>query len=200
MFGGSTPVFSSFPPFLWADYSIVRDAWKEMGIYARRECAGGDKDALCWLPISEHPVTARRSHSGLAHYAAVNESRSNYDLLVRHQIVRVVYPHGSENGPPVVEIRSLRDDHLFNVSAKAEVVISAGALHTPTILHRSGIGPASVLGRAGIPVVLDLPGVGSNFQDHAGPSLSWNCEWQTLHYAYPKIEHRRHSPPTHMIA
>jgi choline dehydrogenase len=153
----------------------MRDVWKEMGIYVSNECAGGDKDALCWVPISEHPVTARRSHSGLGHYAAVNATRSNYDLLVKHQVTRVVYSQGPGHGPPIVEVRSLADDRFFNISALAEVVLSAGSLHTPTILHRSGIGSATVLEKAGIPVVIDLPGVGSNLQDHAGPSLTWNC-------------------------
>lgn len=176
-FGGSTPIYSSFPPFQWADHPIVRDVWTEMDVPVLDECAGGDKEGLCWIPISQHPVTARRSHAGLGHYAAVNTTRPNYDLLVKHQVTRVVYPDGDITaGPPVVEIRSLDDDRLFNATAKAEVIISAGALHTPTILHRSGIGPASVLDTAGIPLVLDLPGVGSNFQDHSGPAMSWNCK------------------------
>jgi choline dehydrogenase-like flavoprotein len=174
-FGNTTPIYSSYPPFQWADNFIGRDAWKEMGILERKECAGGDKDGLCWLPTSEHPVTARRSHSGTGHYAAINTTRTNLDLLVEHQVIRVVYPDKISSGPPLVEVRSLRDGHSFNITAKAEVVISAGALHTPVILQRSGIGPASFLKTAGIPVVLDLPGVGSNFQDHSGPGISWNC-------------------------
>jgi choline dehydrogenase-like flavoprotein len=68
----------------------------------------------------------------------------------------------------------LQDDHLFNVTVQGEVIISAGALHTPTVLQRSGIGPASFLASAGIPLVLDLPGVGSNLQDHSGPPVTWN--------------------------
>jgi choline dehydrogenase len=146
-----------------------------MGIPALRECAGGDKTGLCWIPISEHPLTARRSHAGLGHYADLNNTRSNYDLLVQHQVTKVTYPNGLEKGPPTVEIRSLLDNRLFNVTPKAEVILSAGAIFTPTILHRSGIGPASVLRDAGILPVLDLPGVGSNFQDHSGPTITWNC-------------------------
>ncbi|KAH8898110.1 alcohol oxidase [Thozetella sp. PMI_491] len=173
-FGGSTPIFSSYPPFLWGDHLVVRDAWREMGILERKECAGGYKDGLCWIPISEHPVTSKRSHSGVGHYAVVNATRKNYDLFVKHQVIRVVYPNGLASGPPLVEVRSLDDGRVFNVSSKGEVIISAGALHTPTILQRSGIGPASFLRTANIPVILDLPGVGSNFQDHGGPGITWN--------------------------
>jgi len=46
------------------------------------------------------------------------------------------------------------------------VVISAGALSTPLILQRSGIGQSAKLAEIGIPVISDLPGVGNNYQDH----------------------------------
>ncbi|KAK3294447.1 uncharacterized protein B0H64DRAFT_463347 [Chaetomium fimeti] len=175
-YGDSTPVYATYPPFQWADQHIMWNAYKELGVQEPKECANGDKEGICWVPTTQHPVTALRSHSGLGHYAAVIDTRSNYDLLVKHQGVRVVYPHkpGEDSGAPIVEVRSLVDDVLFNVTANAEVIISAGAFHTPTVLMRSGIGPASVLESAGIPLVLDLPGVGSNFQDHTGPPVSWN--------------------------
>ncbi|KAM7198415.1 hypothetical protein V8F20_006176 [Naviculisporaceae sp. PSN 640] len=174
-YGGSTPIYSTFPPFQWPDQAILWHAFEEMGIKLAKECAGGDKEGLCWVPTSEHPVTARRSHAGIGHYTAVLP-RANYHLLTQHQVTRVIYPKGLKSGPPLVEARSLTDPngHMFNITAKAEVILSAGALHTPTILQRSGIGPASFLRAAGIPVVLDLPGVGSNLQDHTGPPVTWN--------------------------
>jgi choline dehydrogenase-like flavoprotein len=144
-----------------------------MGINPATECAGGDKEGICWVPASQHPVTGHRSHAGLGHYADVLP-RANYDLLVKHQAVRVVYCNGTQSGPPRVEVRSLVDDQLFKVNVTAEVILSAGAFHTPTVLQRSGMGPAAFLSSAGIPLVLDLPGVGSNFQDHSGPPVSWN--------------------------
>lgn len=144
-----------------------------MGIRTLRECAGGNKEGACWVPTSQHPVTARRSHAGLGHYADVR--RPNYDLLASHQVTRVVYPKGLKSGPPIVEVRSLAHDQVFSVTVKAEVILSAGAFHTLTILQRSGIGPATFLQNAGIPLVLDLPGVGSNLQDHSGPVVDWNC-------------------------
>ncbi|KAK4147318.1 uncharacterized protein C8A04DRAFT_8974 [Dichotomopilus funicola] len=172
-FGGSTPIHSSFPAYQWVDLSVRTDAFRDMGLASPKECASGDKDGICWAPVSQHPVTARRSHSGLGHYADV-QPRSNYDLLVKHQVVRVVYPDGPNSGPPLVEAKSLDDGHLFNVTVDGEVIVSAGALHTPTVLLRSGIGPAAVLSDAGIPLTLDLPGVGSNFQDHSGPMVTWS--------------------------
>ncbi|KAK4228714.1 GMC oxidoreductase [Podospora fimiseda] len=174
-YGGTTPIYSSFPPFQWGDHQLLRDAWKELGVNDPVECNGGDKDGLCWIPVSSHPVTFRRSHSGLGHYAAVNTTRSNYDLVVKHQVVRVIYPNNNpKNGPPLVEVKSLIDGQLSNITSTGEVILSAGALHTPTILQRSGIGPDNFLNSADIPIIKSLPGVGSNFQDHSGPEVAWN--------------------------
>ncbi|KAM7212418.1 GMC oxidoreductase [Rhypophila decipiens] len=176
-YGGTTPIHSSFPPFQWADTWVLREVWQEMGIKIAKECAGGNKQGICWVPTSQHPVTARRSHSGLGHYADVIAARSNYDLLVRYQAIRVVYPKGLKSGSPIAQVRpvpSFSSSDVFNLTARAEIIISAGAFHTPTILQRSGIGPANFLRSAGIPVLLDLPGIGSNLQDHTGGGIRWN--------------------------
>ena len=52
------------------------------------------------------------------------------------------------------------------VSANREVIISGGTFNTPQILKLSGVGPASELSQFSIPVVVNLPGVGTNMQDH----------------------------------
>jgi choline dehydrogenase len=52
------------------------------------------------------------------------------------------------------------------ITARAEIVLAAGAINSPKILMTSGIGPAKHLAENGIPVVADRPGVGQNLQDH----------------------------------
>ncbi|KAL1873986.1 hypothetical protein VTK73DRAFT_637 [Phialemonium thermophilum] len=145
-FGGSGPIQSSYPPFQWPIQKLGWQAWIEAGLKPVKECIG--------------------------HYKNVIDSRSNYDLLVRHKVTRVVYDDADteRKGPPKVEIKSLASNSTVTLlaTAKLEVIISAGAIHTPQILQRSGIGPAALLKEAGIPLVVDLPGVGYNFQDHGG--------------------------------
>ncbi|RDW58303.1 hypothetical protein BP5796_12233 [Coleophoma crateriformis] len=52
-----------------------------------------------------------------------------------------------------------------SVNATREVILSAGAFNTPQLLKLSGIGPAAELTRFNIPVLVNLPGVGTNLQD-----------------------------------
>ncbi|KAI7265385.1 alcohol oxidase, partial [Hortaea werneckii] len=58
----------------------------------------------------------------------------------------------------------------LTVKAKKLVVLSAGALGTPLILERSGVGNAEVVQKASVPLVVDLPTVGNGYQDH---NLIW---------------------------
>ncbi|KAK6855186.1 choline dehydrogenase [Apiospora arundinis] len=180
-YGGSTPIFSSFVPFQWPSAALSRQACLEAGIASRQECAAGDTDGLCWIPASQHPWASVRSHSGQGHYRDVINDRPNYDLLVRHKVTRVLFPNNTDpkEGPPAVEVRSLRHRTVFTVKATAEVIISAGAIHTPQILQRSGIGPPDLLERAGIDVIADLPGVGYNFQDHPAIQFGVNITKNT---------------------
>ncbi|GKT45004.1 L-sorbose 1-dehydrogenase [Colletotrichum spaethianum] len=53
-----------------------------------------------------------------------------------------------------------------SVNATAEVIVSAGSFNTPQLLKLSGVGPKDELASFDIPVVVDLPGVGTNLQDH----------------------------------
>ncbi|ENH70580.1 Choline dehydrogenase [Fusarium oxysporum f. sp. cubense race 1] len=54
----------------------------------------------------------------------------------------------------------------ISISCTREVIVSAGAIFTPTLLQVSGIGPSGVLKSLDILVKIDLPGVGCNLQDH----------------------------------
>ena len=52
-----------------------------------------------------------------------------------------------------------------------QIILSAGAIETPLILQRSGVGDPTLLGSLGIPVVLNNPNVGNNMEGHAGPTV-----------------------------
>ncbi|THW48227.1 hypothetical protein D6D25_04262 [Aureobasidium pullulans] len=66
-----------------------------------------------------------------------------------------------------VEFASAASELRRNITAVREIIVAAGALHTPQVLKLSGLGPANELQSLQIPVLVDLPGVGMNLQDHA---------------------------------
>ena len=73
-------------------------------------------------------------------------------------------------GGRAVGVRAIVGGDVVEYRA-SEVVVSAGAIHSPAILQRSGIGPAALLRDVGIDVVADLP-VGAGLQEHPGIALS----------------------------
>jgi choline dehydrogenase len=76
-----------------------------------------------------------------------------------------------ENGR-AVGVVGWRDGERVEVRAQ-RVILTGGAFGTPTVLLRSGIGPAADLGALGIPVVADLPGVGGNLHDQPFILMRW---------------------------
>ena len=59
--------------------------------------------------------------------------------------------------------------------ARREVVVSGGAYGSPQLLLLSGLGPGEHLREMGVPVIRDIPAVGSNLHDHFNTNLSWRC-------------------------
>lgn len=97
----------------------------------------------------------------------------NLHVLVETKVVRVIFDDankacGVEVAPnPDFQIQIAVTKSPKQVfKARKLVVVSCGANGTPSVLERSGIGGEKVLEKAGVPVVVDLPGVGSNWQDH----------------------------------
>ena len=82
----------------------------------------------------------------------------------------------SEGDNPVAN--GLEFDHkgqIYQMTARREVILSAGSVGSPQLLQLSGVGPREVLESAGVPVVHDLPGVGENLQDHLEVYFQFEC-------------------------
>lgn len=97
-------------------------------------------------------------------------AQPNLTVLTHAHVLRVVL-----EGKRAVGVEVLHAGKVGRIKARQEVVLSAGALHTPKILMHSGIGEAGHLLEHGIEVVQDLPGVGQNYQDHMMVS---GCIWE----------------------
>ena len=95
-----------------------------------------------------------------AHAAVLPGLRDSVTLRTGTRALRLVVSDGVCTG---IEVDG--PDGVETLEAD-QIVLSAGAFNSPELLLRSGIGPADQLAEAGIPVVLDLAGVGTNLQDH----------------------------------
>ncbi|KAH7356146.1 choline dehydrogenase [Pyrenochaeta sp. MPI-SDFR-AT-0127] len=178
-YGGSGGIHASYPPFQWPSEKVMRNAWKELGAPTPKEGAGGNAVGVFWLPSSQDPGTQTRSYARTGHYDPVM-TRPNYHLLVGHKVTEVISQESGDEArkwkTAGVKIQAIdsKDAPLTDVQSKREVILAAGAIHTPGILQRSGIGPSDVLIAAKVGVKVELPGVGQNFQDHALLNIFYN--------------------------
>ncbi|KAH7087380.1 choline dehydrogenase [Paraphoma chrysanthemicola] len=167
-YGGAGPVQVSFPPYQFPGQEYVWAAWRELGIKKPREAAAGEAIGVIQAPSALDPVSRTRSYARTAHYERV-ANRSNYHLVTGWQVTEVLLRTGNGTDLEATGVKGVKrgdSSETFVVSAKKEVIVAAGAVWTPWLLQRSGIGSKSVLDKAGIEVKKDLPGVGANFQDH----------------------------------
>jgi len=72
-------------------------------------------------------------------------------------------------------VRYIAAGRYLKIFAEREVILSAGSIGSPSILQRSGIGPADVLKEAEVALRLDSPGVGANLQDHLEVYFQYEC-------------------------
>jgi len=97
-------------------------------------------------------------------FLAPAQSRSNFSLRTGALVTRILF-----QGQRAVGVEYLQGGQRLTAQASQEIILSAGAFFSPKLLLQSGIGPADELksvGSADIPLVVDLPGVGKNLQDH----------------------------------
>jgi len=132
----------------------------------------GSNVGFTWVPADLDPVNGTRMSSRKAYWDPASE-RPNLSILVNTYVATVAL-----DGPHAVGVNAIGrgTNATLQIGAEKEVILAAGAAHTPQILQLSGIGPKDLLESLDIDVVVDLPGVGSNFQDHLAMSSSWRCK------------------------
>src|SRR5258708_6317158 len=97
--------------------------------------------------------------------------RPNLTVLTSALVTRLIF-----EGRRVTGVEFTYKDTVRRIGAGLEVVLSLGAINTPKVLMKSGVGDQAELNRFGIPLVEHLPGVGQNFQDHVAlPGMIWEC-------------------------
>jgi choline dehydrogenase len=118
--------------------------------------------------VSPYAINSRQGLRISTNDGYLESARDRANLtIVGQAVVDTLQFEG--NRPHVTGVRVQVGGERRSVRARREVILSAGAIHSPAILQRSGIGPRHLLSRRGIAVVADRP-VGEHLLDH--PILS----------------------------
>jgi choline dehydrogenase len=120
----------------------------------------------------DRTVTPKGRRSSTARgYLDQARQRKNLTIITHALTDRILFADKRAVG-----VAYLLGDQPQQASAKREVLLCAGAIASPPILQRSGVGPAALLNDLEIPLVHDLPGVGANLQDHLEIYQQYECK------------------------
>lgn len=145
---------ANWPPYAKASAAALAD----LGFPFIEDWNADFRDGLCHASMNieaEERVSAARAYLDRA-----TRGRRNLTILTEATVEKVLFEGRVTQG---VEFR--RGGSLHTVMAR-QVILAAGAIFSPSLLLRSGIGPAAQLKEEGIDVLADLQGVGNNLQDH----------------------------------
>ncbi len=146
------------PRVRWDILDAVQAAGEQMGIRRLGDFNTGDNEGSGYFHVNQK---AGRRWSSARGFLKPVRSRANLRVETGVLVDRLITEGGKVTG-----VRFERGGQRWQANARSEIILSAGAVGTPQILQRSGIGPAEVLKPLGIMPLLDLPGVGANLQDH----------------------------------
>ena len=131
-----------------------------MGIPRNEDYNSGDQTGVGYF---QRAILRGRRVSAARAFLKPASSRSNIEVRTNARASAVLF-----EGKRAVGVRYLRQHGAApqEVRARREVVLCSGTVNTARLLQVSGVGPAALLGKLGVPVVHELRGVGENFRDH----------------------------------
>ncbi|KAK4647166.1 uncharacterized protein QC761_123060 [Podospora bellae-mahoneyi] len=182
--GQKGPLQVGYPRFFYNSSRNFLEGISELGIPLLPDINTGIAAGASVAPATINDRNQSRADSRRAYLDSVL-SRPNLHLATQQTVTRVLF--GTEaidedSERPAkglkrafgVEFATSFDSPRKRMACNREVILAAGAIISPALLQVSGIGPASVLDELGVPVQIDLPGVGQNLQDHAMVGAFYN--------------------------
>lgn len=146
--------------------SELSNAWvqaaNDAGLPTIDNTSGEYGEGISWVSLNEEDGI--RVSTAVAYLFPLSELPANLHLQLETKAKRIIFEAGR-----AVSVQT--DKGQF--SARKEIILCAGAIDTPKLLMLSGVGPADHLDSLGIPVIRDLPGVGSNLSDHVETAIVW---------------------------
>ncbi|AYM08288.1 GMC family oxidoreductase [Agrobacterium radiobacter] len=133
-------------------------AGQELGIPYNHDFNGRQQAGVGFYQLTQR--NRRRSSASLAYLNPIRH-RKNLTIKLGARVSRIVL-----EGQRAIGVEVVGKSGSEIIRAEREVLVSSGAIGSPKLLQQSGIGPADHLKSVGVKVLHDLPGVGSNLQDH----------------------------------
>lgn len=156
---GPVPVMRR-PRASWPGFTAALGrAAEKRGLQFHRDLNGSDEDGLFEMPFSNDGHA--RFSSATSYLTPQVRKRTNLNIITDAEVELLRFEGRRVVG---IELRHPSGEQQY-ISA-ARVVVAAGAIHSPALLLRSGVGPAQELAALGIPPIVDSPRVGSNLQNH----------------------------------
>jgi choline dehydrogenase len=147
----------------WDVLDSFADAAVENGIAKTEDFNSGDNAGVGYFDVNQRSGWRWSTSKAFLRPA---KSRENLTIWTEAQVERLNFDKNAQGQLRCSGVVVQRAGQSLTVSAVQEVVLSAGAVNSPQILQHSGIGPAGLLTKHGIEVVMDAPYVGENLQDH----------------------------------
>jgi choline dehydrogenase len=120
----------------------------------------------------DRTVTANGRRASTARgYLDRAKQRPNLTIATHAVTDRVLF-----SGKRAIGVAYLRNGERVSAHVRREVLVCSGAIASPQLLQRSGVGRSTWLREFDIPLVLDLPGVGENLQDHLEMYMQYECK------------------------
>lgn len=182
--GRRGPLHVSYPRFDHPITDAFIAAAQQAGLPFNEDYNGPVQDGVGYGQLSQ-----RRGwrHSTARAYLAPARRRGNLEVRTGALVTRILLEDGRATGVEYSEGGQVRQ-----VLAEREVILAAGALASPKLLMLSGIGPGDELGRHGIQVQVESPGVGGNLQEHVYATLVYSVNIPTLNRELRPIGFVRH--------
>lgn len=147
------------------------EAAREAGIPRSPDLNGAHAEGVDFIQLSQR----RGMRSNAAGFLEGLGGGERPEVMLEAEVLRIEVENGRATG-----VTFRRGGETRTLRARHGVVLSAGAINTPRLLMLSGIGPAAHLKDVGVEVLLDLPGVGGNLQDHSALHLVNSVDARTL--------------------
>lgn len=146
-------------------FDVLSRSAETFGLHRRDTFNGGENEGYGMFDVTQR--RGRRWSAAKAFIQPIRH-RTNLTIFSESHCKKIVFKDRRAVG-----VSLDRKGIEIKLGARREVILSAGAIGSPTILMHSGIGPGDVLKDAGVKVLIDRKRVGENLQDHLTMRLAW---------------------------